>query len=127
MPPTPCADLVVYYDAFNWNRDDDRPRAARQRIKFEANETEIVYGNDGTPLDFPSGAGVCVPSVPIELGNHRPRLFTRGRALHEVGTSDIIPNVPTPDSKRARAEVESNDGELENTGRPGGWKALACG
>ena len=44
-PPTPRADHVVdSYNAVHWNRDDDRRRADRQWITFEANETESAYG-----------------------------------------------------------------------------------
>ena len=66
LPPTPRADQVTkYYDAVHWNQDDDRRRAARQGIKFDTDETELVYGKGGIPLDFPSGMGVRVPSVPL--------------------------------------------------------------
>ena len=73
-------------------------------------------------LDFPSGAGVRAPPVPRELGNRRPRLFMYDSTLHAVGTSDPVPNVPTP--KRDRAEVESTDDELDNAEQPGGGKRL---
>ena len=44
--------------------------------------------------------------------------------MPEVGASDLIPNVPTPKSKRGQAEVEPNDDEPGNTERPGGGKRL---
>ena len=89
LPPTPCADQVINYsNAAHWYRDGDRLRAARQWVKFEANETELAYRRDGTPLDFPSGTGAQVPSVPV--------LFTRDHVSRDKGVSDPLPTVPTP-------------------------------
>lgn len=82
----------------------------------------LVRGKDGDISDFPNSAGVPVSPVPIELVSRRPRLFLRDRALRGVGTSDTIPNVPTPNSKRNRAAVVSSDTEMDSTVHRGGGK-----
>ena len=127
-PPPPRSDLAEeYYNAFNCNRTDDARRAARRWIKFDASDTKMARGADGNVLDFPSRTGVCVPPVPIELVSRRPRLFLHYRALHEVGPSNTIPSVPTPNSKRNRAAEAPSDIEMDCTVHRGGWKACACG
>ena len=111
-PPHCTALAKDYIAAFYLNWNDDEKRARREYLNFGAKDTDTVVGSNGEVIDPPSLTGAIVPPVPVELHEHRPRMW------HSPGTAptsmdleqepETFPLAPTP--KRNRDESSDHMG-----------------
>ena len=120
-PGNPSTEVIHFFNALNWNRDEDILRSKRQWAKLWADDREIAHDRMGRQSRAIVSAGVHVPEIPKALLNRHPRFFNhrdhqRGPIIppRRDRDRDYQPSVATP--KRGRGDAPQDDEAMSSTG-----------